>query len=381
MTIKYVRDITDNGEGGGVNDPAGAMRRDRSVAGVACIYPDIMTLTRDGKLGDGTERSVTGARPILTTKTANRVLAHVYAVRRDWFEGNGGKVGQMREVLLAEQERFLVELKKPSAAFRSECKRYADLFLGDEKLVEDYLAWAGSDSQLAGRDGNFEFFDRPGWSAGFARTNEKIQEYYLQEGFIRRSMKLSDGFAGGASGPILATGITEFPENPVEVLEINFPFPANVKDIRWQNNEPLFQQLYDMHQSFVGGGIGVYGHADPTLHNLVKEAEESGSDSIKHPATGKLYPIAQWGSSKSIEAAAVKLTRERAWAIEAAYKEYVKKKTGKAMRDEETDNLKFEGKAFENALFPDSKNVTKEQMGEIRRVNATLYRQKTEAEF
>ena len=130
-----------------------------------------------------------------------------------------------------------------------------------------------------------------------------------------------------------------------------------------------------------GGGIGVYGHADPTLHNLVKEAEESGSDSIKHPATGKLYPIAQWGSSKSIEAAAVKLTRERAWAIEAAYKEYVKNKTGKAMRDEETDNLKFEGKAFENALFPDSKNVTKEQMGENRRVNATLYRQKTEAEF
>ena len=59
----------------------------------------------------------------------------------------------------------------------------------------------------------------------------------------------------------------------------------------------------------------------------------------------------------------------------------VKDKTGKAMRDEETDNLKFEGKAFENALFPDSKTVTKDQMAENRRVNATLYRQKTKAEF
>ena len=37
VTIKYVRDIMDIGEGGGVNDPAGAMRRDPSVAGAACI--------------------------------------------------------------------------------------------------------------------------------------------------------------------------------------------------------------------------------------------------------------------------------------------------------------------------------------------------------
>ena len=205
VTIKYVRDIMDIGEGGGVNDPAGAMRRDPSVAGVACIYPDIMALTRDGKVGDGTQGSVIGARPILTTKDAHRVIADVYAVRRDWFESNGGKVVKMREVLLAEQERFQKELKKPSAAFRSECRPLAKIFLGDEKLVEDYLAWAGSDSQLAGKDGNFEFFERPGWSAGFARTNEKIQEYYLQEGFIRRSMKLSDGFAAGTAGTAVRT--------------------------------------------------------------------------------------------------------------------------------------------------------------------------------
>ena len=351
VTVKYVRDIMDIGEGGGVNDPAGAMRRDPSVAGAACIYPDIMALTRDGKVGDGTQGSVIGARPILTTKAASRVIADVYAVRRDWFESNGGKVVKMREVLLAEQERFQKELKKPSAAFRSECKQYAE---------------------------------RPGWSAGFARTNEKIQEYYLQEGFIRRSMKLSDGFAAGTAGTGGANPVIdspEFPDNPIEILEVNFPFPANVREIRWQDNESLFEQLSDMHQAFGGGGIGVYGYADPTLCNLVKQAEASGSNTIKHPNNGKIYPLNQFGSSKSIETAAIKLTRDRAWGIEAAYKEFVKHKTGKPMRDEETENMKFEGKGFEDPLFPDSQNVTKEEMGKNRRVKAIVYGQKTKAEF
>ena len=384
VTIKYVRDIMDIGEGGGVNDPAGAMRRDPSVAGAACIYPDIMALTRDGKVGDGTQGSVIGARPILTTKDASRVIADVYAVRRDWFESNGGKVAKMREVLLAEQERFQKELKKPSAAFRSECRSLAKIFLGDEKLVEDYLAWAGSDSQLAGKDGNFEFFERPGWSAGFARTNEKIQEYYLQEGFIRRSMKLSDGFAAGTAGTGGANPVIdspEFPDNPIEILEVNFPFPSNIREIRWQDNESLFEQLSDMHQAFGGGGIGVYGYADPTLYNLVKQAEASGRNTIKHPNNGKIYPLNQFGSSKSIETAAIKLTRDRAWGIKAAYKEFVKHKTGKPMRDEETENMKFEGKGFEDPLFPDSQNVTKEEMGKNRRVKAIVYGQKTQVEF
>jgi hypothetical protein len=290
----------------------------------------------------------------------------------------------MREVLLAEQERFQKELKKPSAAFRSECRPLAKIFLGDEKLVEDYLAWAGSDSQLAGKDGNFEFFERPGWSAGFARTNEKIQEYYLQEGFIRRSMKLSDGFAAGTAGTGGANPVIdspEFPDNPIEILEVNFPFPSNVREIRWQDNESLFEQLSDMHQAFGGGGIGVYGYADPTLCNLVKQAEASGSNTIKHPNNGKIYPLNQFGSSKSIETAAIKLTRDRAWGIEAAYKEFVKHKTGKPMRDEETENMKFEGKGFEDPLFPDSQNVTKEEMGKNRRVKAIVYGQKTQVEF
>jgi hypothetical protein len=136
-----------------------------------------------------------------------------------------------------------------------------------------------------------------------------------------------------------------------------------------------------MHQAFGGGGIGVYGYADPTLCNLVKQAEASGSNTIKHPDNGKLYQLNQFGSSKSIETAAIKLTRERAWGIEAAYKEFVKHKTGKPMRDEETENMKFEGKGFEDPLFPDSQNVTKEEMGKNRRVKAIVYGQKTKVEF
>ena len=51
------------------------------------------------------------------------------------------------------------------------------------------------------------------------------------------------------------------------------------------------------------------------------------------------------------------------------------------MRDEETENMKYEGKGFEDPLFPDSQNVTKEEMGKNRRVKAIVYGQKTQVEF
>ena len=367
VTIKYVRDITDIGDGGGVNDPAGAMRRDRSVAGVACIYPDIMTLTRSGKGGDGTEGSVTGAKPILTTKTANRVIADVYAVRRDWFESNGGKVGQMREVLLAEQERFQEELKKPSAAFRSECKQYANLFLGDEKLVEDYLAWAGSDSQLAGRDGNFEFFERPGWSAGFARTNEKIQEYYLQEGFITKSSVLISDFSGeegaGFENPIAEVDWDNVKEEE-EILTWAFLFEQNKTEIKWQSYEKEFDAVFDTHQKFGGGAISVNGHVDSTTYNVVFNSKKSGKSNFRSRGTEKKR-------RSEFKKRAMELSKQRVDAVKAEYKKYLEQHRLMKVGPNFYNNIRFEGKGLEEPIHPIAKN--KKEAAENRRVEIKVY--------
>ena len=367
VTIKYVRDIMDIGEGGGVNDPAGAMRRDPSVAGAACIYPDIMALTRDGKVGDGTQGSVIGARPILTTKAASRVIADVYAVRRDWFESNGGKVAKMREVLLAEQERFQKELKKPSAAFRSECRPLAKIFLGDEKLVEDYLAWAGSDSQLAGRDGNFEFFDRPGWSAGFARTNEKIQEYYLQEDFITKSLVLISDFSGeegaGFENPIVEVDWDNVKEEE-EILTWAFLFEQNKTEIKWQSYEKEFDAVFDTHQKFGGGAISVNGHVDSTTYNLVFNSKKSGKSNFRSRGTEKKR-------RSEFKKRAMELSKQRVDAVKAEYKKYVEQHRLMKVGPNFYNNIRFEGKGLEDPIHPVAKN--KKEAAETRRVEIKVY--------
>ena len=67
---------------------------------------DILTLTAGGNIGTGAEDSVKGAKPILTTRTASRVIADVYAVRADWFKANRDRVKSMAKTLLEEQKFF-----------------------------------------------------------------------------------------------------------------------------------------------------------------------------------------------------------------------------------------------------------------------------------
>ena len=49
------------------------------------ISPDALKLTSNGTVGTGSEGSVKGARMLLSTKTASRIIADVYAVRKDYL--------------------------------------------------------------------------------------------------------------------------------------------------------------------------------------------------------------------------------------------------------------------------------------------------------
>ena len=75
VTLKWVPDLT-----GTKNTPAAAMRA-KEVDAAMVIIPDALALTSNGTVGTGAEDSVKGARILLSTKTANRIIADVYAVR------------------------------------------------------------------------------------------------------------------------------------------------------------------------------------------------------------------------------------------------------------------------------------------------------------
>ena len=56
------------------------------------ISPDALKLTSNGTVGTGAEGSVKGARMLLSTKTASRIIADVYAVRKDYFDTHRAEV-------------------------------------------------------------------------------------------------------------------------------------------------------------------------------------------------------------------------------------------------------------------------------------------------
>ena len=81
--------------------------RKKSIDAVMCIIaPDGLMLTAGGKVGTGAEGSVKGAKILLTTKTASRVIADVYAVRKDYLDANRDKVQRFVHALMKGQEQL-----------------------------------------------------------------------------------------------------------------------------------------------------------------------------------------------------------------------------------------------------------------------------------
>ena len=104
-----------------------------------------------------------GARILLTTKSANRIIADAYAVRSDYFEEQrrGGKV---RAGLLSAQER-----SRPFCQGRPEGEYNALLAsAGQLLMVPPRRPGRGGlygDAQFAGYQGNVQFFATPQYCA------------------------------------------------------------------------------------------------------------------------------------------------------------------------------------------------------------------------
>jgi hypothetical protein len=71
-----------------------AFAADDKLDAVMAISPDALKLTSNGTVGTGSEGSVKGAHMLLSTKTASRIIADVYAVRKDYFDTHRARCGK-----------------------------------------------------------------------------------------------------------------------------------------------------------------------------------------------------------------------------------------------------------------------------------------------
>lgn len=382
VTIKYVSEITYNPDvaaDGKVHDPAGAFREDTSLSGAACIFPDILTLTAGGNVGTGAEDSVKGARPILSTRTASRVIADVYAVRADFLREHREVVHGFVQAQLKEQESFQAELaniaKKSNAdkakvdAFKKKCGPLAEIFLLDAGAVNDYIAWVGVDLELAGKGGNIDFFTNDKNPVGFVSSSKRIQNYYAATGFVETvtlpeyaGWNFSTDF-GGAATPVTKKKevftSTQMVRKAAEsedaslLFSTSFQFPANTSDIQWQNHKDVFDTLHEKVTRYGGAIVQLRGHADNFFYNFVLAKKQQGASMYKKrvPGTNQFQKL-PLPKIEQVVNSANQLSYERAFAVKRAYAQYLREAQG--FTNEEIDLSRFDvkGMGISDPVYP-----------------------------
>ncbi len=374
VTIKYVKDISFNAAHGTAtaNDPANALRNDPTLTGAAAIQPDILALTAGGKVGTGAEDSVKGAKPILTTKTANRIIADVYAVRRDYLTAHPSEVKAFVAAMLAQQAQFktyLDNIAKKNAGnsaltdeFKKLCKPLAGIFLADEHAVNDYILWVGIDSELAQAGGNVSFFTDAKNPVGFAATQARIHKYYQTIGLVRGPGTLASADWDWSAFDQSATPTITTPVKPKfasaedvrsaaagsdarVLLTYTFKFPAKMSELNWRDYRSVFDTIHEKVTRYGGAVVQLRGHADNFFYNFVRMKTEKGAKTYQRrvPGSDKFEEL-PLPSLEEVSNAANQLSYSRAFAIKRAYAQYLREYVG--LSPAEIDISRFDVKGM-----------------------------------
>lgn len=289
VTIKWVKDLT-----GTDNTPAEALKQ-KDVDAVFVITPDALKLTSGGKVGTGAEGSIKGARILLSTKTADRIISDVIVVRADYFERNQSRIEKMTHGLfLAEQSlRDLVRNKESrKAEYKKVMAASAKILLDSEQAIGDAEGLFG-DCQMAGFSGNVKFFTNDTWPRNFNKLTDEIQTGFIGLGLIGKKIPVAQAkwdynalkagltgiddvelpkFAPAAVAKVIeqkrATGTLE--GGALFTFEVYFR--PNQKSFTADSYGESFEEAIKKAATYSGAVITVEGHSDP-LGYLKKKKE------------------------------------------------------------------------------------------------------------
>lgn len=294
VNIRWTKDLT------GTDDtPAEAIFK-RDVDAAFVIIPDGLALTSNGTVGTGAEGSVKGARIMLSTKTANRIIADVYAVRSDYFQSNRKQVETfVHGLLLATQElKGLFNNKENNPAeYKALVSASAAILLDSAQATADAEALYG-DCEFAEFRGNVKFFGDEKWPRSMNHLVEEIQSAFITIGLLGRKSSLGQAqwdynalragltgvddvqaprFKTAAVAQVVARkqAMGTLGEGELFSLEINFR--PNQKDFPEELYADGFKKIVELAATYGGAVITVEGHSDPLKYQRL---EKKGATAI-----------------------------------------------------------------------------------------------------
>lgn len=292
VTLKWVPDLIEIDARS--MSPAMAMVDDNSVDAAMVIMPDAMILTAGGKTGTGAEGSVRGAQILLSTRTADRVIADVYAVRKDFLRKSPATVERFVKALLESELEVRRLSKAGGASWNALLKSGAGLLLDDANAASD-MEQMYKEADFAGLPGNLQFFKDPNHPRRAAKLNSEIQSAFTSLGLMSGSVNIALSpidFSSLASGEMPSTRVEtpRFDTNAVsrilsqrqsrnsleqgELFSFEIYFQPNQQTFPADLYSREFDKAIDMISTYGGALLTVEGHSDPIGYLKKKKDNE-----------------------------------------------------------------------------------------------------------
>ncbi len=295
VTIKWVKDLT-----GTDSTPAEALNA-KDVDAAMVIIPDGLMLTSNGSVGTGSEGSIKGAKIMLSTKSANRIIADVYAVRSDYFAAHKKDVQNfVHGLLLAEQDvKALFKNKQARLAdYKKTVTAAAEILLDSAAATADAEALYG-DCEYVGFQGNVKFFTDTNWPRNLHRLSDEVQTSFITGGLLSRKISLQPA---DWDYNALRTGLTgvddvEAPKfntkavaqvvakkqnlgtlDEGELFSFEVFFKPNQNSFSADQYSDAFTKVVDLASTYGGAVIIVEGHSDPM--GYLRKIKEKASDIV-----------------------------------------------------------------------------------------------------
>lgn len=292
VKIKWVRDLT------GTDNTSMEAFYENDVDAAMMIVPDGLVLTSNGNVGTGAEGSVKGAKILLSTKTANRIISDVYAVRSDYLETNRDDVEKfVHGLMLAEEQLRELYKNKESrmAEFKSMIKASAEILLDSPEAVSDAESLY-TDCEYVGFSGNVKFFGDTNYPRNMTNLTAQIQDAFLKIGLLSKKVTIDHARFdyNTLKAGLKNTGGVEVPRfdttqvaavvqrkqqqgslNEGELFSFEVYFQPNQNQFSADMYQDAFNKVIELAATYGGAIITIEGHSDPLGYLKAKKKGES----------------------------------------------------------------------------------------------------------